>query len=71
MNASFVRLFDKKADAVEALGYMSGAFPDHDHHLVDTSNQVQIWATIAGATDAKTYGELNDDTIFLVLSLAR
>lgn len=71
MKASFVQIYDKQDDAEEALGYISGAYPDHDHKLVTTSNQIQVWTKINGASEAHTFGELNDAVVFLVLSIAK
>ncbi len=70
MKTSFVQIFDKKDDAVTALGFITGAYPNNRNSLSEASNQVQVWTSIAGASDAKTYGAPNAAVMYLVLSIA-
>jgi hypothetical protein len=70
MKTSFVQIFDKEDDAKKALGFITGAFPKHKHSLSKSSNQVQIWATLDGKKEHKTYGDPNAEVTFLVTSVA-
>ena len=70
MKTSFIQIFDKKPDAIKALGTITTAFPSHTHQLLDTANQAQVWTNVAGVSDAKLYGAPNPAPIYLVLSIA-
>lgn len=70
MKTSFIQIFDALDDAVTALGFVTGAYPDHAHALTKSSNQVQVWSKINGVSDAKAYGEPNAKLMYLVTSLA-
>ena len=70
MKTSFIQVFDSEGAAREALGAITRAFPEHLHSPIRMSNQVQVRAKVDGTTDTKTYGAPDDDTVFLVLSIA-
>lgn len=70
MKTSFIQIFDKKDDAEKALGFISGAYPAHDHSLVASSNQIQVWTTIESKKEAKTYGAPNAELVYVVISIA-
>lgn len=70
MKTSFIQIFDKQDDAERALGFITGAYPTHIHSIVTSSNQVQLWATMAGQTDSKAYGAPDENIIYMVLSVA-
>lgn len=67
---SFVQVFVDKAQAMTALGSANNALPDHEHRLIDHSNQVQL-RTVVGADDKlQVIGDADDKPIYMVLSLA-
>lgn len=70
MKTSFVQIFDQKDDAESALGYISGAYPKHNHTLIKSSNQVQVWSKVGDESTVKTFGQPDDKIIYLVLSIA-
>ncbi len=71
MKTSFVQIFDKKDDAITAASYMSDTFPDHEHEVIDSSRQIQVWTKVGSEQDGKTYGAPDDKVLFMVLSKAK
>lgn len=69
MQIGFIQMFDKEADAIEALGFITDAFPNYNHQLVKTCNQVQLQTSFGGETKIDSFGDLNENVVYLVTSL--
>ena len=68
MKTSFLQIFDKKDEAIGAAAFMSGEYPDHDHSLIESSNQIQIWRKLGGQELTEVLGSPNESIVFLVIS---
>ncbi len=71
MQIGYIQIFDTQADAMQALGYMTTTFPEFDHSLAKTCNQVQVQATVKGTTTLTPYGDLNAGIVYVVASLPK
>lgn len=69
MKSGYVQMFDQKTDAETALGRIMKIFPNHDHKLIDSCAQVQVWKTIEGQTSSDQVGKLDDNPIYIVISV--
>lgn len=69
MNVSFVRIFDKKADAVTALGFMESTYGSHTH-ILKPQEQVQVWNQTGGKSDVAVYGAPDPEQMWLLVSIA-
>lgn len=70
MKVSYIQVFDVREDAVRALGRLHSLFPDNANSMVETSNQIQLWSKVKNMVDHDIFGELDDEVVYLVLSLA-
>ena len=68
MKFGYVQAFDKKEDALKALGRIEKIFPAYDNRLVDNCHQVQFWKTADGKTTTDIMGKPDDEIVFLVIS---